>query len=166
LIGSIYLTKSWKVAALIAITGLFASLLTFSLMGYLGIAQNPVNVLAINLFIPLGAAFAIHAHGYVKRGGEKMFGWLPKSSLGPFGFATFTTMIGFGSTALSRIPAVQQFGLLGVFGIAICLLVTFTLTMPILSAMNISESGHARKQNKKNWVSISMGYFMFTCLRP
>src|SRR5690606_34575360 len=95
------LTKSWKVAGFAAVNGLAPVYFTFSLMGYLHVTQNPINVLMVNMLIPLGAAFTIHARAYAQEDSRTLIGILPKNAVVPFAFAALTTMIGFGSTGIS-----------------------------------------------------------------
>ena len=132
LITSWCLTGSIRVGFLAATTGAAGVLFTFALMGYLGVTKTPINVLMANMLIPLGAAFAIHAHNYVRLSQSFYWGFVPEAALRPFLFATASTAIGFGCTAISHSPDVRDFGLLGVFGIAMCLLMTICVTFPML----------------------------------
>lgn len=116
-------------------TGVFGVFFTFSLMGYLGITQNSVNALTTMMIIPLGTAFTIHAVEYVRRDQRFLFGIIPVSAIGPFAFAAGSTMIGFGTTSISSVHNIQQFGFLGVFGIAACLYTTIFLTCPMMARL-------------------------------
>lgn len=126
------LTGSRLTGALSAATGAFGVYFTFSLMGYLGVTQTPINVLMANMLIPLGAAFTIHAFHYVKSTERLRYGFFPEAAIKPFLFATLSTMVGFGCTAMSHSPDIQEFGYFGMFGILACLLTTSCVTFPLL----------------------------------
>ncbi len=126
------LTRSFLTGFLAGTTGTGAVLMTFGLMGYLGIAQTPVNGMMVNMLIPLGAAFTVHAFAYA--GHENKFaGIWPAVARGPYLFATLSTALGFGSMAITTSPDVRQMGLLGAFGTCACLLCTVLLTFPALA---------------------------------
>lgn len=127
------ITRSAVGGVLCVGTGVFGVFFTFSLMGYLGITQNSVNALTTNMILPLGTAFTIHAIEYVRRDQRFLFGIVPISAIWPFAFATGSTMLGFGTTAISTVENIQQFGLLGVFGIFACLYTTIFLTFPMMA---------------------------------
>lgn len=126
-------TKSFVIGFLSVATGIASVFFTLSLMGYLGLMLNPVTAVVANMLTPLGTAFTVHAAVYVKREDRVWFGYLPHSALRPYGLATLTTMIGFGTTALTDAPQVRQMGLLGAFGIAACAFTAVTLTFPLLT---------------------------------
>jgi predicted RND superfamily exporter protein len=122
--------------------GVVSLIWTFGLMGYLGISLNPTNAFVVQLLIPMGAAFSIHVCAYTGDTQRWKQGLVPEAARGPFGFAVLTTMIGFGATAVSTVPNVRDFGLLGVFGIAACAVATFGMTFPLLSGRRaVKESG-------------------------
>jgi predicted RND superfamily exporter protein len=127
-----YTTGLLRAGFLAVACGLVAVASTFALMGYLGIQQNPTNSLAAQLLIPLGAAFTIHACGYAGSGSSWRWGLIPEAAIRPFAFAVATTMVGFGATAVSSVPNIRHFGLLGMFGIAVCAVTTVSLTFPLL----------------------------------
>jgi predicted RND superfamily exporter protein len=115
------------------VCGVVSLIWTLALMGTLGISMNPTNASVVQLLIPIGAAFTIHACGYAGDTRPWKRGLVPEAARGPFGFAVLTTMIGFGATAVSTVPNVRDFGLLGMFGIAACAATTFGMTFPLLS---------------------------------
>ncbi len=116
-------------------SGVFGVYFTFALMGYLGITMNSVNSLVLNMIIPYGTAYTIHAVDYVKRDREFFLGVVPVSGLGPFLFAGISTMLGFGMTAVSSVQNIVQFGLLGVFGVLMIMYTTAFLTFPITARL-------------------------------
>ena len=112
-------------------SGIFGAYFTFALMGYLGITQNSVNSLVLNLIIPYGTAYTIHAVDYVKRDRQFLFGIVPVTGAAAFVFAGLSTMLGFGMTAISSVHNIIQFGLLGAFGVLMIMYTTVFLTFPI-----------------------------------
>jgi predicted RND superfamily exporter protein len=127
-----YMTGLLRAGALAILCGLVGVAWTFGLMGYLGIKQNPTNSLVAQVLIPLGAAFTIHACGHASSHGSWRLGLIPESAIRPFAVAVVTTMVGFGATAISTIPNIRDFGLLGIFGIATCAVMTVGFTFPLL----------------------------------
>ena len=135
------MSGSMLVGALALASGFFAIVGTFGVMGLLQLTRTPVNSIVINLLIPIAAAFSIHAHGYAKSAQLLIYGIFPKRAIKPFLFATLTTAIGFGATALSESPDVRIMGMLGVTGIFFCLLAMFLLVFPVLiSAFHTSRT--------------------------
>ncbi len=122
---------------LCVISGVFATFFTFALMGYLGIALNPFNSLTLNILIPLGTAYTIHALEYTHRETKYFLGIVPVAGIVPFLFAAGTTVLGFATTAIIDNVNIQQFGALGAFGIAMVLYTTLLLTFPLTV-----KSGH------------------------
>ena len=138
------LSGSPRVGILAAATGALGVYFTFALMGYLEITQTPINVLMANMLIPLGAAFALHALHYVKHAETLHFGFLPNTAIRPFLFATVSTTVGFGCTAISHSPDIQEFGTLGMFGISACLVATVLGTFPLLAKLRSNSSVNLR----------------------
>ncbi len=116
-------------------SGIFGAYFTFALMGYLGLTQNSVNSLVLNLIIPYGTAYTIHAVDYVKRDRQFFLGIVPVSGVSAFLFAGLSTMIGFGMTAISTVQNIIQFGLLGAFGVLMIMYTTALLTFPITARL-------------------------------
>jgi len=116
---------------LCVVSGVFAAFFTFSLMGYLGIALNPFNSLVLNILIPLGTAYTIHAIEYTHSETKYFMGIVPVAGVIPFLFAAGTTVLGFATTAIIDNVNIQQFGALGAFGIAMVLYTTLFLTFPL-----------------------------------
>ncbi len=117
-------------------TGVFAAYFTFALMGFLGIALNPFNSLTLNILIPLGTAYTIHAIEYTHRETRYFLGIVPVAGVVPFLFAAGTTVLGFGTTAIIDNVNIQQFGALGAFGIGMVLYTTLFLTFPLTVRSN------------------------------
>ena len=133
------ITRSLPVAALAIGTGFFSILATFGVMGLLRIELTPITSIVGNLLFPLAAAFTIHAHGYVTRSTMFINGIIPDTAIKPFLFATLTTMIGFGTTSLSKSPDVQNLGFLGIVGIVACCIAVFLLVFPALTHLRASR---------------------------
>jgi predicted RND superfamily exporter protein len=144
---------AWRATGLVrggvatVLCGIVSLIWTFGLMGYLGISLNPTNAFVVQLLIPLGAAFTIHACGYIGDAQRWKRGWVPEAAWGPFGFAVLTTMIGFGATAVSTVPTVRDFGLLGIFGIGACAVTTFGMTFPLLSGKRAVEGSSLSQES-------------------
>ncbi len=136
------MTGNAMVGALALISGFFAIIGTFGVMGYLQLTRTPVNSIVVNLLIPIAAAFTIHAYSYVKSAEMLILRMFPKRAIKPFFFAALTTAIGFGATALSKSPDVRTMGLLGIVGIFFCLLSMFLLVFPVLAGSR--KSGEKR----------------------
>jgi predicted RND superfamily exporter protein len=126
-------TRLLRAGVATVLCGVISLLWTFGLMGYLGITLDPTNIAVVQLLIPIGAAFTIHACKYVGDPRRWERGLVPQAARGPFGVAVLTTLIGFGATAVSTVPNVRNFALLGVFGIGVCAMTTFGLTFPLLA---------------------------------
>jgi predicted RND superfamily exporter protein len=133
-LASWIVTGRLRVGILAIQCGIVGVLATLALMGVLGIEVDPMNALLTQAFMPLGAAFTIHAWGYAASSGPWKWGLLPENAIRPFVFAVVTTAVGFGATAISTIPNVHRFGLLGMFGIAVCGLTTVAVTFPALAS--------------------------------
>jgi predicted RND superfamily exporter protein len=133
-LASWVVTRRLRVGILAILCGIVGVLATLALMGVLGIEVDPMNALLTQALMPLGAAFTIHAWGYAASRGSWRWGLLPENAIRPFALAVVTTAVGFGATAISTIPNVHRFGLLGMFGIAICGLMTAAVTFPALAS--------------------------------
>ena len=131
-------TGYWRLGVLSAFTGGMGLYFAWATMGYAGIARNPINDVVVQMIIPIGAAFVVHAHGYAKHSRHATYEFLLGSSVRSFGFATLTTSIGFGATGISPYPGIQQFGIFGVVGILACLFTTVSLVFPALIKLNIN----------------------------
>ncbi len=128
------LSRSPLVGVLAGGTGALSVMITFAFMGYADITLTPMNSLVVFMLVPLGAASILHADAYVRHTRASEKGLVPSEAMRPFVFATFTTMIAFGATAISGYPDVQQFGLIGAMGIGASLLIVFVIAFPVLVA--------------------------------
>ncbi len=156
-------TRSIVGGLLAAGTGIFAAFFTFALMGYLGIHLNSVNSLVINMLIPLGTAYTIHALEYTHRESRYIFGIVPVSGIVPFGFAAGTTALGFATTAISPVLNVQQFGMLGAFGICMVLYTTLLLTFPLVVKSGFTPAP-VESLTMPAWVERPMNFSKTTAL--
>lgn len=132
-------TGYWRLGFLAAWTGGMGLYFAWASMGYFGVARNPINDLVVQMIIPIGAAFVIHAYHYRKQYGKTDYRFFLLAVVDSFGFATFSTVIGFGATGISPYPAIQQFGIFGVVGIVGCFLTTLTLVFPILVKLDLED---------------------------
>lgn len=115
------------VLALLPVT--LGTLWTLGACGLLGLPLDPFTLLVAPLLLGIGVDDGLHAlHGA---------GALHRSVLGAgraMALTTLTTVIGFGSLALSGIPALRGGGLVVALGTALCLLVTLIL-LPALERL-------------------------------
>lgn len=125
-------TGSARAGLLTGVVGVFSVYFTFAFMGYAGVRQTPLTGLVVNMLVPLGAAYVVHAAGYLRHPGAALHRAIPRHVVKPFVFATLTTMVGFGSTAISNVEDIQHLGLVGAYGILVCLLLTLFVAFPLL----------------------------------
>jgi predicted RND superfamily exporter protein len=134
---------------------LVSSVLVLGIMGVLGLPLDLLSGLVPVVLIVLGSADGIH---YMKRYYEHRSGGepAPRAASGayreirvPLVLTTVTTMIGFGSLAISNVAIIRQFGLLTALGLFCALVVTLAL-LPALAAFGIgaprsrAERAHTR----------------------
>lgn len=117
---------------------------TVGFMGYLNIKFSLVSTVLPSLLITIGIAYVIHvmseyyheksAHGDPR---EALIDAVHHISLAVF-VAAFTTVVGFASLIISKIPAIRDMGILAVFGVT----VAFVLSLTFIPSM-IALSRHA-----------------------
>jgi predicted RND superfamily exporter protein len=118
---------------------LVSSVLVVGVMGVFGLSMDLLSGLVPVVLIALGSADGIH---YMKRYYERRADGEPAPAAAagtyremrvPLILTTITTMVGFGSLAISDFTIIRQFGLLTALGLLFALAVTLTL-LPALAA--------------------------------
>jgi predicted RND superfamily exporter protein len=94
-------------------------------MGLAGIAVDPVNVIALPLLIGLGVDGTVYLVAHERH--AALAGEAEGRGLGPLLLASGTTIVGFGSLALSEFPALATLGLLAATGLALSTVATLVL---------------------------------------
>lgn len=104
----------------------------FGLMGLLGLQLTFLNAVVAVMVIGIGEDYMIYvAHRFRVSGGDARTAVVGTGSA--VVMAALTTMVGFGSLALSGYPAMASMGSLSLLGIATCLLTSLTLLPACLS---------------------------------
>lgn len=150
-------TRSLAIAALSALTGVAAVYFTLAAVGYTGWMLNPVTSVVMNMLIPLGTAFTVHAAVYLRETRQLILGYFPRAAARPYLLATATTCIGFGATALTDAPQVRQMGFMGVFGILACAFTAATFTFPILTATDFLRGRPSEERDLPRFLQFSFG---------
>jgi predicted RND superfamily exporter protein len=134
--------RHWTGVVYPLVVVLVSSVLVLGIMGVLGLPIDLLSGLVPVVLIVLGSADGIH---YMKRYYEHRSGGepAPTAALGayqeirvPIVLTTVTTMIGFGSLAISKVAIIRQFGLLTALGLFCALVVTLVL-LPALAAFGV-----------------------------
>jgi uncharacterized protein len=138
---------------------LVSSMLVLGVMGIFGLRMDLLSGLVPIVLIALGSADGIH---YMKRYYEKRGGGVSAAQAAagsnreirvPLILTTVTTMVGFGSLAISNFAVIRQFGLLTALGLFFALVVTLTL-LPALAAF---ESRAPQPRNGKPRIGLMAG---------
>ena len=101
---------SWQQALIILLPTLLAMILTIGLFGYLHIALTLFNMMSLMLMLGIGINYAI----FLREGGINRAATLAGVLL-----SAGTTLLSFGMLAFSSMPALANFGLTLLCGIAI-----------------------------------------------
>lgn len=135
---------------------------TIGFMGLMEIKFSMVNTVLPSLLVAIGVAYSIHViSAYYQREVEAedvdddrdvLFASMKHISM-PVTVTGFTTMIGFSSLMLSRIPAIRQMGLLAVFGVFGALVIALTFVPAVMSLL-----GRPRNIALKKDASATGGY--------
>jgi predicted RND superfamily exporter protein len=138
---------------------LVSSVLVLGVMGLFGLRMDLLSGLVPIVLIALGSADGIHymKRYYERRGdGESA----PAAAVGsyrdiriPLVLTTVTTMVGFGSLAISDFAVIRQFGVLTAIGLFFALVVTLTL-LPALAAFG---AGAPRLKATRRGVAVMTG---------
>jgi predicted RND superfamily exporter protein len=120
------------------------SLWTFGIWGALGRPLDLLGVFTVPLLLGTGINLGGHAmHWRRLHPGRGMAGTIEDIGLAMM-MATFTTAVGFGSLATSRVPGLAHDGVLVSAGITTCLLVTFVV-LPALEELRARLTRRTRR---------------------
>lgn len=126
---------TWKQSLIILMPTLLAMALTMGLFGYLHIAITLFNMMSLMLMLGIGINYAI----FLREGGANRAATLAGVLL-----SAGTTLLSFGMLAFSQMPALANFGLTLLCGIAIS-----ALLAPMLLSFdqNSASAQHAAQEN-------------------
>jgi predicted RND superfamily exporter protein len=119
---------------------------TICTMGILGVIDKPMSLVMTilpPLLIAIGSSYSIHVvthfNNYLREGHDNRESALLalQDLLFPMSMTAFTTVVGFGSLAVNKIPNISSMGFFAVVGIAITFIIAVTLLPSILSLMKI-----------------------------
>lgn len=114
-------------------------LFTFGLMGWLGIAFNPANIITLPLVIGIGIAFGVYV---VDRHDEEGRVALASSSTGKaLLLSALTTIIGFASMTLGEYRGLVSLGLVMSIGVALCFLSAALVLPQVLVLLDRRNAG-------------------------
>ena len=124
-----------------------ATIWTIGIMSLLGKSISVISTTTPSLIMAIGSAYTIHvlSHYYesLLEGGsdrEALCRSFTEISL-PVAVTALTTMAGFVSITVNRIPAVGDFGMFGMFGILSCLVLSLTLAPALLAMLKAKPPG-------------------------
>lgn len=124
-----------------------ATVWTLGVMNLLGKSISVVSTVIPSLIMAIGSAYAIHvvSHYYAAvrqaRSDSAELGESFASISLPVAITALTTMAGFLSITVNRVPAVRDFGVSGMFGILFCLVLSLTLAPAILGILKVRPPG-------------------------
>jgi len=120
---------------------------TVGFMGHLGIKFSLVTAVLPSLLIAIGIAYVIHVmseyfheHSPEADPREALIDAVHHISL-PVTVTALTTMIGFASLTISRIPAIRDMGILAVFGVLSALALSLTFVPAMISLLGQRPEG-------------------------
>ncbi|MEQ6376156.1 hydrophobe/amphiphile efflux-3 (HAE3) family transporter [Bacillaceae bacterium S4-13-56] len=126
---------------------------TFGLMGYFGIPLSMVTMAILPILIGLGADFAIQFHNrydeeFTKTGNAKESVITSIKHMGPaVGIAVVTMTAGFITLLVSKVPMIQDFGIM----LSIGVFVIYTLELFLMfSILNIRDRKQKHSVNKQH----------------
>ena len=138
--------RSFSAVIVPCITGSLSVLLTLGFMGYLGFALNPLSTVIPSLLLVVGSTEDIHLLSEYAGGVREGLGrkdairrMALRSGLAIL-LTSFTTLIGFGTLAGSRIPMVSEFGIAASFGMAANFVVTVLLVPHCIGLFKVPGS--------------------------
>lgn len=124
--------------------GLVASL---GLMGWLGLALNPANLIALPLILGVGVDNGVHViHDWLHREDHARSYKLHPGTLQGILLAGMTTVLGFGTLALSGHQGLHSLGLLLATGVAACMLSALALLPALLRGVRLPGSASRKLQ--------------------
>lgn len=96
---------------------------------------NFINVVVLPMVVGIGIDDGVHlTNTYINNGERYSTGALAQTGRGVM-LTSLTTMVGFGSIALSHYPGLKSMGYVAVIGVGTCLLTSLFLLPPILSIL-------------------------------
>lgn len=140
------------------ITGNFISvLLTYSIIGYVGMKLAFIHLLLLPLLIALGSSYAIHLLNQYYREGETytpekkraQIGLTIKHILKTITLAGLTTMIGLISNTSNRLVHLRTFGLFAGIGVLFSVIVAITYVPSLLALMKIPAQKRRHNFNER-----------------
>lgn len=108
------------------------------LMGWLGLALNPANLIALPLILGVGVDNGVHViHDWLHRGDTSRRYRLHPGTLQGILLAGLTTVLGFGTLAFSGHQGLSSLGLLLATGVAACMLCALALLPALLGGVRV-----------------------------
>lgn len=143
---------------------------TTGLMVLTGEAINLGTLVLPPLLMAIGIAYAIHVvsryYQELQPGRDRVA--VAEATVGhvrlPVGVAALTTLIGFASLTLSEIPAIRDFGIFAVFGIAAIFVVSATLIPALLVLLPEARRGRDRF-TREDWVTRGLQRLALVAIR-
>ncbi|MGH7858096.1 MAG: MMPL family transporter, partial [Candidatus Binatia bacterium] len=117
---------------------LVALAVTLGIVGFAGIGIGPVNVIVLPLILGLGVDGTVYMNAHIRHAERPAEG--AARGLGPLLLAVGTTIVGFGSLAFSRYPALAGLGTLSALGLGISTLTTLLLVPALTPGRKPAES--------------------------
>ena len=115
--------------------GLVAAL---GLMGWLGLALNPANLIALPLILGVGVDNGVHViHDWLHREDTSRHYRLHPGTLQGILLAGLTTVLGFGTLAFSGHQGLSSLGLLLATGVAACMLCALAILPALLGGVRV-----------------------------
>ena len=109
------------------------SLLTLGAMGFLGVALNPANMIALPLIVGVGVDNGVHVvHDFVARRTSGRYALARTTGVG-IAVAALTTVLGFGSLMTATHRGFASLGLVLALGVTFCMIAALVLLPAILS---------------------------------
>lgn len=122
-----YLLRDWKQVTLVLVGLVFSVAGMIATIKLMGLVLNLFNVLAFPLVLGVGVDYYIYTALAVRA--KDPINAL-QALMKPLLLSGFTTVIGFGSLALSYNPALRGLGILCAIGVGWCILTTFVFVLP------------------------------------
>ncbi|MFM8930948.1 MAG: MMPL family transporter [Gemmataceae bacterium] len=127
--------------------GLVAAL---GLMGWLGLALNPANLIALPLILGVGVDNGVHViHDWLHREDTSRRYRLHPGTLQGILLAGLTTVLGFGTLAFSGHQGLGSLGLLLATGVAACMLCALALLPALLGGVRVPVVGTPKIELEK-----------------
>lgn len=126
--------RCWRLTLLSLLPVILASLWTLGLMGILGMDLNFMNLVVFTMVLGIGVDYGVHIlHRMTERGATQLEAGLAQVGKGVV-LAALTTVVGFGSLALSGYPGLRSMGAVALMGVGFSALIAMTL-LPVVLQM-------------------------------